>query len=106
MVYNKYYKDNKKYYNARMQKKVRGTYKFWENGAKKVAKAAKGKGWWGWQFAPAVARTIDNWRYRRHIYRNKIRTYKVIGSRPSGYRVGSHRQVVGSHRQTVGSRPY
>lgn len=91
MAYNKYYKDNKKYYNVKTQKKVRNSYNFWENNAKKVAKSQYSKGWWGWQALPYVARTVDNWRYRRHIYNNKIRTYKVIGSRP---------------RRVTGSRPY
>jgi len=88
MVYNKYYKDYKPYYSLKKQKKVRAKYQFWRNRGKDAAKYGK---WWGWQFAPEVGATIDNWNYRRHLYNNKVRTYKVIGSRP---------------RVVVGSRPY
>jgi len=82
MAYNKYYKDNKISYDRRKSKQVRATYQFWRNSGRKVARAAASKGWWGWQFAPLIGSTIDNWRYRRHIYNNKIRLYNVIGSRP------------------------
>jgi len=80
-----------KYWNAKKQAKKRSKYKFFSKAGQFVGDQFD-------SYLPPYLRYMgdlgrwagyntDTWRYRRKIYNKKIRTYKVIGSRP--YKVGS-----------------